>query len=81
MAGSDELKRGVELALNGDWEAAHAIAQQSESDPDFCWLHACLHKIEGDPNNSRYWYAKAGRRFEDFSETGDELRALLASLA
>lgn len=81
MASADDLRRGVELALKGDWDGAHAIAQQDESDQRFCWLHACLHKIEGDQSNSRYWYAKAGRRFEDFTEADDELRAILASLA
>ena len=68
------------LAVVMGHEIAHAIAQQNESDPLFCWLHACLHKIEGDQGNSRYWYAKAGRRFEDFAKTDDELRAILASL-
>ena len=48
MASSDDLKRAVELALAGDWDGAHAIAQGDESDPIFCWLHACLHKIQGD---------------------------------
>jgi len=81
MASADDLKRGVEMALDGDWNGAHAIAQQNEDDPRFRWLHACLHKIEGDQSNSRYWYATAGRRFEDFTEAVDELRAILASLA
>jgi hypothetical protein len=80
MARANDLKRGVELALKGDWDGAHAIAQRDENDPFFCWLHACLHKIEGDHGNSRYWYAKSGRRFEDFAKTDDELRAILASL-
>ncbi|AGK57809.1 hypothetical protein HYPDE_30673 [Hyphomicrobium denitrificans 1NES1] len=80
MASPHDLKRGVGLALEGDWDGAHAIAQQNESDPLFCWLHACLHKIEGDHGNSRYWYAKAGRRFEDFTKAEDELGAILASL-
>ena len=80
MAGADDLKRGVGLAIEGNWDGAHAIAQRNEADPLFCWLHACLHKIEGDHGNSRYWYAKAGRRFEDFANADDELRALLVSL-
>ena len=60
MAGADDLKRAVDLALAGDWDGAHAIAQGDESDVLFCWLHACLHKIEGDTGNSRYWYRRAG---------------------
>ena len=58
MARSSDLKRAAELALAGDWDGAHAIAQGDESDPHFCWLHACLHKIQGNTGNSRYWYAK-----------------------
>jgi hypothetical protein len=81
VASADELKRGVGLALDGDWDGAHAIAQQNDSDPRFCWLHACLHKIEGDGSNSRYWYARAGRKFDDFAETDVELRAILAALS
>lgn len=49
MASADDLKRAVDLALAGDWDGAHAIAQSDESDPLFCWLHACLHRIEAIP--------------------------------
>jgi len=71
-----ELVRAVDLALSGDWDGAHAIAQQADDDPLFCWLHACLHKIEGDAGNSRYWYAKCGRGFDDVSDTRAELAAI-----
>ena len=81
MASSDDLKRGVELALTGDWDGAHAIAQGDESDPLFCWLHACLHKIQCDTGNSRYWYAKAGRRFDDFTDATTELQAIRATIS
>ncbi len=64
----DDVKRAVELALAGDWDAAHVIAQGDEGDPLSCWLHACLHKIEGDAANARYWYARCDRRFEDFAD-------------
>jgi hypothetical protein len=81
MASSDDLKRAVELALAGDWDGAHAIAQGDESDLIFCWLHACLHKIQGDTGNSRYWYAKAGRRFDDFADATAELQAIRATIS
>jgi hypothetical protein len=76
MASQEELRRAVDLALAGDWDGAHAIAQNDESDPLFCWLHACLHKIDGDTGNSRYWYAKTGRRFDAFADAETELRAI-----
>lgn len=58
---------GLSLALEalwrdarGDWEAAHALAQEvGGSDGD--WVHAYLHRKEGDESNARYWYARAGR--------------------
>ena len=44
----------------GDWEAAHAIAQVVP-DPDGAWVHAYLHRKEGDASNAAYWYRRAGR--------------------
>ncbi len=71
-----QLASAVTLALNGDWEQAHVIAQES-NDPVACWIHAVLHKIEGDEGNSRYWYARAGaRHYEDYSDPNEELRAI-----
>jgi len=75
-----ELKIAVQAALDGDWDASHNIAQ-NYSDATANWLHAVLHKIEGDEWNSKYWYAKtAGKKYEDFSDTTTELMALNASL-
>jgi hypothetical protein len=44
----------------GDWDAAHRIAQEDDS-RDAAWVHAYLHRKEGDISNARYWYARAGR--------------------
>jgi hypothetical protein len=44
----------------GDWDAAHRIAQGDDSH-DAAWVHAYLHRKEGDTSNARYWYARAGR--------------------
>jgi hypothetical protein len=46
---------------HGDWDRAHELAQEVES-PDGAWVHAYLHRKEGDPDNARYWYRRAGRR-------------------
>lgn len=73
--------RAVDLALAGDWDGAHGIAQADERDAAACWLHAVLHKIEGDDWNSRYWYRRASRRFEDFADPKAELAAIRAELA
>jgi hypothetical protein len=44
----------------GDWTKAHECAQQRET-PDHAWVHAYLHRKEGDLSNARYWYGQAGR--------------------
>lgn len=44
----------------GDWEAAHNIAQEIHT-RDGAWLHAYLHRKEGDQWNAGYWYRQAGK--------------------
>jgi hypothetical protein len=44
----------------GDWEAAHNCAQDDHSKLG-SWMHAYLHRKEGDIGNARYWYNHAGR--------------------
>ena len=75
-----DLIRAVELAIAGDWQAAHAIVQQDESDQTSCWIHAVLHKIEGDAGNSRYWYRRAGQSYEAYADAKAELTAIKAAL-
>jgi hypothetical protein len=43
-----------------EWERAHALAQ-AHDDVDSSWVHAHLHRVEGDLSNAGYWYARAGR--------------------
>ena len=45
---------------HGDWEAAHNCAQDDHSELG-SWMHAYLHRKEGDIGNARYWYSSAGR--------------------
>lgn len=75
-ASKDELLSAIDLALAGQWDAAHEIVQQYDDDTTASWIHAVLHKIEGDLSNSRYWYRRAGRT-ENLSE---EPRAELAAI-
>jgi hypothetical protein len=44
----------------GDWDEAHRIAQDIH-DADGSWVHAYLHRKEGDLSNASYWYRRAGR--------------------
>lgn len=48
------------LAHQGEWEQAHQIAQSDESH-EGAWVHAYLHRVEGDSTNASYWYRRAGR--------------------
>jgi hypothetical protein len=44
----------------GDWDAAHRVAQDIDG-PDGAWIHAYLHRKEGDEANAGYWYRRAGK--------------------
>ena len=77
---NDDLLRAVELALADDWHAAHQLVQQYESDATAAWIHAVLHKIEGDISNSRYWYRRADRMEHADDEPRAELTGIQAEL-
>jgi hypothetical protein len=47
-------------AQRGDWQRAHQIVQD-EDDADSAWVHAYLHRQEGDLDNARYWYRRSGK--------------------
>ena len=52
----------------GNWEKAHEIIQDFE-DNKACWIHAYLHRKEGDIWNADYWYRKANKSRPDYSLT------------
>ncbi|MEO8737849.1 MAG: hypothetical protein ABI380_15075 [Edaphobacter sp.] len=56
--------KGALLALwwdgKDDWQKAHEVAQDMP-DADGAWVHAYLHRKEGDAGNAAYWYRRAGR--------------------
>lgn len=63
----DELPRELSPTLaalwwdvKGDWNRAHESAQQDEG-PAGAWVHAYLHRKEGDASNAGYWYQRAGK--------------------
>lgn len=45
-----------------EMEKAHEISQAHEGVPDFDWIHALVHRIEGDDANAGYWYRRADKR-------------------
>jgi len=69
----DAFPKTMSLALQalwliekGEWEAAHNAAQDDDS-ADGAWVHAYLHRHEGDEMNARYWYKQADKPFPSVS--------------
>ena len=59
----------------GNWDKAHEIAQDLDN-ADGAWVHAYLHRVEGDLGNAAYWYSRAGKpskRREGLSEEWEEI--------
>ncbi|BCJ90496.1 hypothetical protein IZ6_12310 [Terrihabitans soli] len=69
-------------AKKGDWEKAHATAQ-SDKTKDGAWVHGYLHWVEGDLDNSSYWYGQSGRRRPDtaLDAEWDKIAATLLAAA
>ena len=51
---------GLWWDAKGDWTRAHESAQQDDG-PEGAWVHAYLHRKEGDQGNAAYWYGLAGK--------------------
>ena len=51
---------GLWWAAKGDWDRAHKIVQDDPS-REAAWVHAYLHRVEGDLGNAGYWYRQAGK--------------------
>ena len=60
----DDLLRAISLADEGKWEAAHKTVQEIENVFAY-WIHANLHREEGDISNSKYWYRRANRNYTE----------------
>lgn len=62
----------------GEWDAAHRLAQDDDS-ADGAWVHAHLHRVEGDLGNAGHWYRRAGRPVCE-AETSQEWAEIVAAL-
>lgn len=62
----------------GDWHRAHDATQQ-DSDETVSWVHAYLHRKEGDLSNAAYWYARAAQTVAD-GDLDEERESILAQL-
>jgi hypothetical protein len=68
------------VALDGDWQAAHRVAQEHEGDAVADWLHAAVHRLEGDGANAGYWYRRTGREMPKEVTEREELLQIRAAL-
>jgi hypothetical protein len=50
----------------GEWDKAHDLAQDANN-ADGSWIHAYLHRKEGDRSNAQYWYQRANRKMPTYS--------------
>jgi hypothetical protein len=73
------LNTAIRHLTHGDWQKAHAIVQNDESDLGY-WAHGIVHMLEGDIGNARYWYRRAGRPFPRERDPNAEIDALVETL-
>jgi hypothetical protein len=73
--------RALWFAAKGDWDKAHALVMDA-TDEEAAWVHAYLHRVEGDLDNARYWYRQAKRPSASgaLDAEWDEIVAALLSL-
>lgn len=69
---------GLWWAGKDDWDKAHKLVMGDDG-ADCAWVHAYLHRVEGDPDNAGYWYSQA-RRPPATGDLADEWTAIAAAL-
>ena len=77
--GLDSALQALWWDAKGDWNRAHKLAQ-SQKDENGYWVHAYLHRVEGDQSNAGYWYRRADKPHSTSSleSEWDEIVAELA---
>jgi hypothetical protein len=63
----------------GQWDTAHEIVQELNT-TNAAWVHAYLHRKEGDEGNAHYWYRTAGQPFPAGQTLDSEWQALVSQL-
>ena len=80
-AGIPSALTALWYAQKDKWEKAHDIAQDILT-REGSWVHAYLHRVEGDEGNAHYWYTRAGRQLPALTleqEWEDIVKTMLAS--
>ena len=75
------LLAAVRTAVGGDWQTAHLVAQEHDGEPLANWLHAVVHRMEGDLANASYWYRRSDRPLRKHVTTLAELGEIAEALA
>jgi hypothetical protein len=79
-SGSSPLLQALWHDGNNNWQKAHEIAQDIETS-DGSWIHAYLHRKEGDSSNAAYWYRRAGKPVPNVSLDTEWKQIVAAVLA
>ncbi len=77
-SGLDAPLAALWWAAKGHWDEAHKIVQD-QATADSAWVHAYLHRVEGDAGNAGYWYRQAGKPVASGS-LGTEWEAIASEL-
>ena len=64
--GLDDYGRALWFDAKGEWDIAHQIVQSIPT-KEAAWIHAYLHRKEGDVSNAAYWYSRANRKMPDYN--------------
>ena len=78
----DTLIEAMELDSIEDWEVAHRIVQHWDT-PEANWIHAYLHRKEGDLWNANYWYDRANRlmpKTKSLEQKAEEIQNFLENM-
>ncbi len=76
--GSDRALQALWHEAKGDWAKAHRLAQGQRDDVG-AWVHAYLHRVEGDDSNAGYWYRRAGKP-QSSAPLDEEWEAIVSAL-
>ena len=79
MKSSDKRRLAFAHLRRRDWEKAHELVMDLE-DKIACHMHGLVHRLEGDMENARYWYAKAGVPLPRSLRLAAELKKIEAEL-
>ena len=76
--GLGSVLRALWYEAKGDWNRAHEIVQDEEG-AEAAWVHAYLHRKEGDLSNAGYWYRRAGKPVSNLA-LSEEWKAIVEAL-